>query len=768
LSLQIHDLTRFSLEHPRAHLALLAGATLLLALGVPKVQPEYGYRVLIGDEHPAIQSLDAIIAEFGGGLPVQIGWSCEGASICKNVFDPGSLLMADAITRSLESADGIRAVRGPANSPVLVPAPDGFSVRTLVADGEVASDLDTLLEAVRQDPFWKTLISRDERVTTIQIQARDTTDEVNKSVVAAVEEALVPFRARGVQFHLCGDSIENVLGGRALTESSARLVPLTVAAIFLVLLLLSRSLMESVLAVATMGVAYFWTFGLLGWLDWPQDGILEVLAPLILVIGICDSMHYLARASELRHLSAGRASRMSPLLQAAEQVALPCFFTSLTTAAAFLSFTLSDLGTFVRFGSIATFGVMACYFLTFTLLPILAMRATPGAPQRRPHSWNPALNAMASACERRAPAILILSVALLTIFGYGWATRLRVNTDWLESWGEASELVRSSRFLSAAGLRSESLEVSIELPGPETIHQPGSLERIELIEREALQVSQLEDAFSLLDLLRRVNRLLHNDDPTFERIGASPAENGQLLELVAMNEPDLLSAWLSLDHRSVRLSLTQNQELSQREAAQVIGAVTRMLDDRLPSDWNHHLSGEIAITHDWLRDVQRTQVLSFPSALVLVFGMLAWFFRSVSLAAAATIPTLLPVVVTLGAMAWVGLSLDVGRTMIAAVVIGIGVDHSVHLLDAYRRRRHKRLQPRGALREALLETGRPIVLTTIALALGFLTLLGSAWQTISSFGFFVSAAMVGALLATIFVVPSLILVFARDPDEPAA
>jgi len=108
-----------------------------------------------------------------------------------------------------------------------------------------------------------------------------------------------------------------------------------------------------------------------------------------------------------------------------------------------------------------------------------------------------------------------------------------------------------------------------------------------------------------------------------------------------------------------------------------------------------------------------------------------------------------------------GLSLDVGRAMIAAVVIGIAVDDSIHLLHRYGRLRGDGRTPRDAMSAALLETGRPIVVTSIALALGFMTLTASAWGTVSGFGFFVSLSILVALLATLFILPALVFAVAR-------
>ena len=100
--------------------------------------------------------------------------------------------------------------------------------------------------------------------------------------------------------------------------------------------------------------------------------------------------------------------------------------------------------------------------------------------------------------------------------------------------------------------------------------------------------------------------------------------------------------------------------------------------------------------------------------------------------------------------------------MIAAIVIGIGVDDSIHLLDRYKFNRRQGLPIRPAMCEALVHTGRALVTTSLALALGFLVLMASAWQTISSFGFFVALSIVAALVSTVLLVPAALFAFSSS------
>ena len=144
----------------------------------------------------------------------------------------------------------------------------------------------------------------------------------------------------------------------------------------------------------------------------------------------------------------------------------------------------------------------------------------------------------------------------------------------------------------------------------------------------------------------------------------------------------------------------------------------------------------------------------------VVFAMVACFFRSVPWALAAMIPTLLPVVVTLGAMGLWGIYLDMGTAMVGAVVLGIAIDDTVHILTQYRRRRLRGLAAAAAIRAAVLHVGRAVVTTSLALALGFFVLTLSSWESVASFGFLSGVAILGAMLADLFVLPALVVTLA--------
>lgn len=766
----VYSLTRLSLRAPAVTAGVLLAVTVALGAGLLRVHTEFGYRPLLGGDHPSIETLERFIETYGGGFPLLIVWECGEGEPCRSALDASSLAMASELENELRWVDGVRSVQSAASTTLVVPGPEGFALRRFIENGAPVPDAEALAERALADPLWVgQLISADGLVGSVVVFLTDSKSETMVRVVDAVQAALVPYEDVGFDFRLAGHPIESVVAGKDLAESTAVLTPIIVVIVGLIIFALTRSWQGVVITLVTMGTALLWTFGLLGWLGWPQDSILQVLAPLLMVIGVCDAVHVFSRTSAELHAqgNAGvREDRIQAVLAAAKDVGGACVITTLTTALAFLSFLTSNLATFVRFGSIAAFGVIACLVATFTLLPVLvrALPATTVRPEARGDTWAAVLTAISDMAEKRALPILIAAGLLLVVGAVGWAGYLRVDTEIGEMYGDNSRVTRWIRFVDERLRGLDSLEIDVALPEGTRFESPETQDQLSRFTEFLEETDGLGPVTSVQDLMARLNRLLHDDDPAFERTGTSAAENGEILEFVGMDDAETLGFWLSFDWSRTRISVEGPSDSAEGRGV-VLEEVRRYADTELPEGWEVTLTGPFALEFDWVTEIETTQLRSFATAFALVFVLVVVFLRSGTLGAIAMAPALLPVVVTLGFMGFTGLSLDVGRVMVAAIVIGIAVDDSVHLLSQYHRRLGEGQHPREAMRASILHVGRAVVVTSVALALGFLTLLASAWQSISSFGFFVSVAILGALAATLFVVPAIVFVRHREPGE---
>lgn len=762
----MNRLTAWTLRHPRASTLLLLALTLGAVAGLPRLTTDVGYRAFLGPDHPTIRRFDAFLEHFESGLPLMAVWSCEDGRACESVFDPQALQMADALERQLAKSPAVRRVTSPASATLLVPGPLGPQVRTLFANGKVAPDLERLSHIALEDPLWVgQLISANGRVGAVVAEIRSSGSEQAQQAYRALDEALAPFAREGFQFQRVGGPVEFVVAGGELADATGRMIPVMVALVGGCLLLLFRSAKAAAATLAVVGLAVLWTLGLQGWLGWPQNSLDQALPPLILVIGVCDGIHVVARYADeaTGHSILTRLQRSAPIRRITTEVAAPCTMTSLTTAAGFASFQTSELASFAQFGWLASFGVMASLLLTFSLLPLLLRFVAPEQVHTRAASrrWDAALGSVVAMVERRSTLILALALGVAVLGAWG-TSHLRVDASFEELYGERSLVVRWAHFVETHLTRPDRLEIDLEWPEGTRLEDPATLETLERLSTRLAALEGMGRPRSVADLLAGIRGAL----PPFAP--AAAREPASLLELAAQGAPpgeDGLAGWVDMDRRHLRISVESAkspQEVMRRVMQQVEGP----LRDSLPPGWKMSATGPYAVVHDMVDAIRDTQLRSFVSAALIVTLLLAGFLRSLRWSLLAMLPTLLPVVATLGVMGALDRPLDVGSAMVAAVVLGIAVDDAIHMLHRLRGLRRTHMPWPEAVRETVHHVGRALVATSLALAAGFAALALSPWQSVASFGLLSSVAILGALLADILVLPALLLRFGRESSSP--
>jgi predicted RND superfamily exporter protein len=182
--------------------------------------------------------------------------------------------------------------------------------------------------------------------------------------------------------------------------------------------------------------------------------------------------------------------------------------------------------------------------------------------------------------------------------------------------------------------------------------------------------------------------------------------------------------------------------------------VRREVDAALPPGAHAIVTGPIAVVSEMIDEIRDTQVGSFGSALAMVFVLTALCLRSLPLALLAMVPTTVPVFLTLGAMGFLHIPLDMGTAMVASVLLGLGVDEALHLLSGYQRFRASGLDRERSMDASLREIGRALFTTAGALAAGFLVLFFVPWKSLSSFGLVTGVAVGASLLADLLLLPA--------------
>jgi predicted RND superfamily exporter protein len=123
------------------------------------------------------------------------------------------------------------------------------------------------------------------------------------------------------------------------------------------------------------------------------------------------------------------------------------------------------------------------------------------------------------------------------------------------------------------------------------------------------------------------------------------------------------------------------------------------------------------------------------------------------------IPNVIPLLIMGAAMAILDINLKADTSVIFAIAFGIAVDDTIHFLSRLKLELAKGLSLPYAIKRTYLSTGKAIIVTTIVLLSGFMTLLSSSFGGAFYIGLLISLCLFAALLMELTVTPILILLF---------
>lgn len=158
----------------------------------------------------------------------------------------------------------------------------------------------------------------------------------------------------------------------------------------------------------------------------------------------------------------------------------------------------------------------------------------------------------------------------------------------------------------------------------------------------------------------------------------------------------------------------------------------------------------------------QSQIQSIALASVAVLALISITQRSLRRGVASLLCVLAPLASVLGLMGWTGIPLDYGTVLFGALVIGLGVDGSIHFLTHYRRLLVLGTPPEEALGETCRHVGRAVVTANATTCFGFLVLVLSNTKTLKYFAGVNALAILLVTLSVLTLLPALLVLFHID------
>jgi predicted RND superfamily exporter protein len=289
------------------------------------------------------------------------------------------------------------------------------------------------------------------------------------------------------------------------------------------------------------------------------------------------------------------------------------------------------------------------------------------------------------------------------------------------------------------------------------IKTPEAMRYIEGLQRRLEKLPVVGKTTSVVDYVKRINRVLHDDDPKYDSVPENKEMIGQYLFLFSMSaKPSDLDNVVDYPFRRANIWV-QLKTWDAQAMRSVIEAVDEYKKTN-PTPMDLKPSGIAYFNLVWNHEVLWDMVKGFVLALIVVFGILAFDFRSIKWAIVGYTPLLFTILLIYGVVGFTGKDFDMPISVLSTLSLGMAVDFAIHFVSRLRQRLKE--APGESLSDALLWTaarpGKGIMRNAILFAASFAVMMFAPLTPYITVGAFIVSMMLLSAIMTLIYLPALV------------
>jgi len=744
------------LDHPK----VVIGATLLItvffAAQFPKIAVDTDPKHMLPVTSPVRQYNDEVERNFALHPDVIV----LGIVNSDGVFNARTLRTVKDLTLAIQVLPGVISRDVDSLTTVDNVTSENGELIVKPALGDIpgsAGEFSALRQSLLGNPlFVGRFVSADATTLAIFVPIES---KANGKEIADKIRSLLPKDSGDDKFYIAGDPVARDTFGTEMFRQMALFSPIAGMVMCIALWFMFRNVTVIIANMAVAMISIIWSMGGLIGLGRPVH-IMTSMSPVFLMAIATDVVHifneFVFRLQEVK-------DKRKAILETMETMGPAVFYSDVTTAVGFAALATGSIVPVTIFGLVVGFGTVAILLMSYTLVPailmlipekhILRMVKAREEKNQGSFSW---LSRLGRFCVEKAKPILVIGLVWMVVATVGLA-RIRVNNN-MVNWFKWGSVIRTSDREMNKHLGGTSTAYLV-IQGQEdgVVATPALLRQIEGLQRELEKEPLVGKTFSVADYIKRVNRVLHDDDPAFDRIPDTEREVGQTLFLLQSSaKPRHLDNVIDYPSKTANIIL----QLKSWDAGVMEKAAVRtntfLAAHPLPKETTVKPAGIAYFNKVWNHEVLWGMLNSFLWGLVFVLILLVIETRSLLWGVLSFLPLLFTLAFIYGMVGLMGKDFDMPVAVLSTLSLGMAVDFAIHFVSRFRRRLREKPDLKEALIWAVARPGKGIFLNAILFALGFAVMGFADLTPYITVGILMAAIMVLSSLASVVYLPALI------------
>lgn len=672
------------------------------------------------------------------------------------------------LTYELEAQEGIRNVLGLPNLQKLEKnnKKRAFELKP-VFDGlpETQEELDSLMRGAASLKFYSgQLINADNGATLIliTIQKEILNSKNRDQLVNGIIDAGKRFEEEtGVDVHFAGLPYSRSITTSKVKDELNMFLVLSLIVTGIILFLFFRSFKAVFFPLIIIGVVVVWVMGTLALLEYKITLLTGLIPPIIVVIGIPNSVYMLNR---YHHEYSEHGDQMKALSRIIRKIGVVTFITNLTTAVGFFVLATTQINVLVEFGIVAGINIMATFVVSIILIPGVFSLYKPPSQKHLKHLKFKMLDSVIQWLDvivhRYKPAIFIVTLAVAGVSAYG-LTQIKAVSFMVDDIPENSPLKQDLHFFENNFSGIMPLEIIIDTGAKKGVQNLRNLRKIDEFETFISSIDYISQPVSVVSFAKAARQAFYNQSAAFYSLPTNRDMAFIMRYLSEGETEDLSQSFIDSTGRYVRVSLKIADIGSTRLDSLVNGVIAPKIDSIFVGS-----KMEVNVTGTTLMFIKGNKFLieNLLTSMIIAFFIIALImgllFRNLKMIIISIIPNIIPLLITAGIMGYFGIPLKPSTALIFSIVFGISVDDSIHFLAKYRQELFaSKFNVSKAISKSIRETGSSMIYTSIILFFGFIIFVLSEFGGTIALGKLTSITLFFAMITNVVVLPALILQF---------
>lgn len=568
----------------------------------------------------------------------------------------------------------------------------------------------------------------------------------------------------------------SISGSSAITERVTyyiqRDLGLLLTLCFIIILItyyLSFHSKRSVLVPASMSLmGIIWTLGTMALMGYKLT-IVTILTPcLVLTLGSSYSIHMMSE-----YFSASRSRDRDKMNIAFAKITKTILSASLTTIVGFISMLVCRTTLLKEFGVSVSIGVAYCAVLAIVYLPaVFSLQKFPSEKKYKmiDHGIISKVLSFVNKVIINYWYVVLIVLALIVAGFIYTKDRVSFNANYMEYFPEDDPLVEDSLYLARTLGGTDPYYFTIKAPEGEEgfFLRPENLKKVYEFENAIKGASSdIVQILSFSQYVSFLNYVYTGNESIPDSAGLMNLLYRLLLQMQSQIGSDVLSVMTNEDATELTLSIRTydsfEQDLTTTASAkrleQILDYYRYLLPEGTSSRYYCPTSLMVKASDMIIQDQNMAMIISLIGIIIIATCTLTSLFRGL----AAIIPVLVGIMFNYIFMYLFSIPFDLVTIMFSSVTIGAGVDDALHFLLHYRQNKSENpnIRIEDLITMTIKETGRPIMLTSLAIDAGLIVLVFASYTPIQYYGMLMVVSLTIAMLSTLFILPVVMLISNR-------